>query len=45
MSAVPDDLGARWAEELRQATDTETDRSDLSWMTDNPDRMPLVRRR
>lgn len=42
MSAVPDDLGAQWAEELRQASETNgADRRDMSWADpeNNPDAM------
>lgn len=42
MSAAPDDLGERWAEELRQLADAGPDRSDLSWMTDDPDRPQML---
>jgi hypothetical protein len=45
MSAVPDDdLGALWAAELKlDAAENGPDRSDLSWMDDNPDRPRMMR--
>lgn len=45
MSAAPDDLGARWAEELRQASNAAPARDDFSWLTDNPDKLPILPRR
>jgi RecA-family ATPase len=45
MSAVPEDLGPRWAEEIRQVSEPNgADRGDLSWLTDDPDKMPLLPR-
>lgn len=42
MSAVPDDIGARWAEELRQAAKTPRRTDDLeAMMRDNPDKLTL----
>ena len=48
MSAAVHDLAARWADELRAEGDQEArgvDPRDDSWMTDNPDLMPVQPRR
>jgi RecA-family ATPase len=46
MTDDTDDLGERWAEELRQAAgDDGPDRSDQSWLHDDPDKVPILPRR
>jgi hypothetical protein len=41
MSDDPDDLGAKWAEEIKlEAADIGPDRSDYSWLDSNPDVIP-----
>lgn len=46
MSAALDAIGANWAGELRIAEpDDAAKRTDFSWMSDNPDRLPVLPRR
>lgn len=46
IAADDPEWGARIAEELRSAAPVNgADRSDFSWMTDNPDKVPLLPRR